>query len=1373
MNLTQLISSFPIDAIGWTLLHSLWQAAAVALLLAPTLWLLRAASPRTRYAACALALALVILLPAVSFCLMPASDVVPDARASAATAGCERFADAAVPSELATNAAAKANGKIIAGLASPQFANIETDSASPPVVVNDMRPPVPRLASAPPAEPWQSRLAREIEPALPWAVTAWLLGVLATSLWHLGGWIAVARLKVLGVQPVGREVELLAARLAKRLGVKKRVQLARSLLVETPLAVGWLRPMILLPWAVLTGLSPYQLEAILAHELAHIRRHDYLVNLLQTLVETLMFHHPAVWWISRRMRLEREQCCDDVAGALCGDRIGYAEALAAVEEVRGAVPAVALAARGTDETEFIRRIRRLLGGEAVAARGASRSLAGALGAVVVLALVVAVPFLVNPAAPSVSASAASGADTSPPKEEPQVKELLVKEPQVKLRYEISLRTPEIKAGSQISIEATLHNDGDEPVAVPWADYAYDDLYCFTITNERGQPLAGPTNRLVPPVSFTSTGIKSVPAHDSIKYNMFLGSLSGSNCQKWYFRAPGKYTLSSSYVSAMDSYIDTKTGQTIKAPGAWKGTLKAAPVQFVVTPDAKTAGPISISGKVEDAKGKVIASAEITIEGQTPQSDMELRSSSLDGLIRREIDRCRTAADGTFAFASLSDESVSYILKVRHDDHAPINTRIDRRPPKNQYEATVVMPDGVTIRGKVLDPEGRPVEGVSVRSYAAEKLSSIHTDAEGRFVVPGIPADNLNLCFWRPGYAYLEYIKAAPQEVASGDWDVRMTPLNKLTLSGIARTADGEPLAGKPIEFRLKDEQGRLDVVQQVNTNEAGRFEVALTKTGKFSGEVFTVNKNRLPVAKARFDPAVERQWRATLQGVQPGDNVQVTFENNRAIAADIQSDGKLPEGMQLAVNLNMACPPDGRWQEVDARLLDSAGTALFDKLTPGSYKVRVFDADNETLGWELPITLADAGQPRVTKIAFPLPKLETGSARIRVVDAAGEPMRDAEGTWYGPTGSRGSFVVQNGIGTIRECPAGFACLYISLKNGEGQISGRIEAGKSVDLGTMALQRRTEEITRIKGRVLYEDGSPALAAQVAHNVVSKDGSFDVQVNAADPLAIDLHSAPGWLNEDLPTSSRDLYLLNRSKYSIDSMFLTVKSQERKSIDRDIIVDRKHNRTIKIVWQGAPPKEPMFSLLVDLSSREANKGSGSSDKQDSATVYLCGSYASQIVKGEMTLTNIPDGEGTLVISAIDYCGYLPLGKGDQTVTFDRSQSGSISGRLVRPDKSAAEGIRVELTPAFVTQPGAAWRILLGYTPYMAGAICISAEDGAFRFQSLGSGQFTIRTRTPIERPGQTVEVSRGQATSVELESEANRDGPPPLRSDSKQQP
>ncbi|MFT5324030.1 MAG: beta-lactamase regulating signal transducer with metallopeptidase domain, partial [Planctomycetaceae bacterium] len=105
--------------------------------------------------------------------------------------------------------------------------------------------------------------------------------------------------------------------LARRLSVSRPVRLAQSALVEVPTVIGVLRPLILLPATAMTGLSTEQLDAILAHEIAHIRRHDYFINLIQTVIETLLFYHPAVWWLSGRILQERENCCDDIASNVC------------------------------------------------------------------------------------------------------------------------------------------------------------------------------------------------------------------------------------------------------------------------------------------------------------------------------------------------------------------------------------------------------------------------------------------------------------------------------------------------------------------------------------------------------------------------------------------------------------------------------------------------------------------------------------------------------------------------------------------------------------------------------------------------------------------------------------------------------------------------------------------------------------------------------------------------------------------------------------------------------------------------------------------------------------------------------------------------
>ena len=214
-----------------------------------------------------------------------------------------------------------------------------------------------------PARPaWLDTLASiRIEPLLPTLMLAWLIGVAMLSLRLLTGWLWVQRLRTHGVAEASEACRTMTRRLARRLHISRAVTLLESSLVDVPTVIGFLKPVVLLPASALGGLAPHQLEAILAHELAHIRRHDYLVNLLQTLVETVLFYHPAVWWLSRRIRIERENCCDDLAVSLCGDPVAYALALADLEALRsGPAPDhhIAMAATGGS---LLQRVRRLLG----------------------------------------------------------------------------------------------------------------------------------------------------------------------------------------------------------------------------------------------------------------------------------------------------------------------------------------------------------------------------------------------------------------------------------------------------------------------------------------------------------------------------------------------------------------------------------------------------------------------------------------------------------------------------------------------------------------------------------------------------------------------------------------------------------------------------------------------------------------------------------------------------------------------------------------------------------------------------------------------------------------------------------------------------
>jgi beta-lactamase regulating signal transducer with metallopeptidase domain len=355
MSLQAILGHALVQNLGWTLAHSVWQLAAIACVFAAANVSMRRASSQARYCAACLALFAMLALPACTFlALSPTATSVPTNPLASAS-------DYPQPAH-----ANGAPGGVPASVKSHARAGEALDEGEAGATL--------RL--------WAEGRAATL---LPWLALAWMCSVAVLLARLAGGWLLnrkIRREADAAAQLHGCRVAL--ARLGARLGVTRAVRLCRSALVEVPTVVGWLRPVILMPACALAGMSAAQLEAIIAHELAHVRRHDYLVNLLQSFVETLLFFHPAVWYVSRRARAEREHACDDLAVEATGDVLLYARALAALEQLRqqpSQMSQLALAASGGS---LVGRIQRLL--KSQPARAASRPPAAAAAVVAALAL---------------------------------------------------------------------------------------------------------------------------------------------------------------------------------------------------------------------------------------------------------------------------------------------------------------------------------------------------------------------------------------------------------------------------------------------------------------------------------------------------------------------------------------------------------------------------------------------------------------------------------------------------------------------------------------------------------------------------------------------------------------------------------------------------------------------------------------------------------------------------------------------------------------------------------------------------------------------------------------------------------------------------
>lgn len=292
--LINLLSPRAMHSLGWALVHFLWQGTALAALAAAAMALCRRSS--ARYAIGVGALLLMLLAPLATFFY---------------SQGHSGGADTAKSSPLAAAGWPTARGRDAASGSTPTTFPVSSDALPGFVEV--------------------------------WLVEAWLLGVAIFSLRSAGGFFLLERERRRQSSVVEPRVLEICHTLQDRIGLTRAISYCECKWLQAPAVIGWFRPVVFLPVTALTGLSEDQLESVIAHELAHIQRLDPFVNVFQVCVETLLFYHPAVWWLNKRIRAEREHCCDEKAVTLCGNAVEYARALTLMEEWRSA-PVFAMAA---------------------------------------------------------------------------------------------------------------------------------------------------------------------------------------------------------------------------------------------------------------------------------------------------------------------------------------------------------------------------------------------------------------------------------------------------------------------------------------------------------------------------------------------------------------------------------------------------------------------------------------------------------------------------------------------------------------------------------------------------------------------------------------------------------------------------------------------------------------------------------------------------------------------------------------------------------------------------------------------------------------------------------------------------------------------
>jgi beta-lactamase regulating signal transducer with metallopeptidase domain len=304
-----------LESLGWTLVHFCWQAAAIATVYAAIDRVFSRSHSHVRYF---LALGTMLLMPAVALTTF-------------------------VYEELQSSGSAASTGDVPLSV---DFGNVTQQ-----IISSTARVTVSHAGTA-----------LSLTAALLWLDAIWVCGVLLLSMRAVGGWWLLEKLRSRTRIEVPEPIRICFDNVCRRLAIVRPVILRLSDEVMTPIAMGAFRRVVILPLSAVSTLTAEELEVVLAHELAHVRRADYLWNLVQTFLETVFFFHPCVWWVSRCIREQRELCCDDIALETCNDPVTYATALLRLEEHRRSYLQFAMALNGSgSRTGFAARIHRILG----------------------------------------------------------------------------------------------------------------------------------------------------------------------------------------------------------------------------------------------------------------------------------------------------------------------------------------------------------------------------------------------------------------------------------------------------------------------------------------------------------------------------------------------------------------------------------------------------------------------------------------------------------------------------------------------------------------------------------------------------------------------------------------------------------------------------------------------------------------------------------------------------------------------------------------------------------------------------------------------------------------------------------------------------
>jgi beta-lactamase regulating signal transducer with metallopeptidase domain len=848
MNLVHAVMESPWTCrLGWTLLHTLWLGLIVAIGYALAALALRRRSAHARYLAGCAALATMLAMTVGAFLVVGLPQPPAQPKVAAAQA---------VPP---VNAIGPLPGQPGAVPMHAPLPKGEQDTDETLAQGPGPTAPWPFADAKPAALSIRVRARRALEPLLPWVVMGWSAGVAALALWQLAGWLAGRRLQRLA-QPVKPATARLVGELAGRMRIRRPVRVLECLRARVPMVMGWLFPVILLPVGLATGLSPSQIRAILIHELAHIRRYDYLVNLLASVVETLLFYHPAVWYVAARVRAERENCCDDMAVAMGAERFSYAESLVRVAqrslEARsgGLRPTLNLGAT-SGRSQLRGRISRLLG----VSQQTSRLGRAWPVALVVLALLAVSAMLLSAPAEAGDQLADSSSPASQPAGTQPAGSGRVQGPDVApvaQRLFKAIRDLDSAALEGLYDDASYRrlrgqfDRYDLHLRWVWADQEWAlacssnaprkrssdiGLLMITLQKQAGQwaGTAGQTCLLAQRQSAIDEFLKAHPRAQLI-WDVAKQPLEGPKLELTLLDAQTNQPLAEASVRSYEGdqamYQTGPDGRVVVPAGSGRVYVSVAASGYVrCSASWQTAPPESfvvkmergqpIGGLVQDEQGRPISGANVHIGLSTPAQEGPVRPS---GSVE-----ARTDQQGRWAIEHAPSQIETIYVQLTHSDYLsdPYMRSGGDVPPLGEFlagKAVLVMKQtGLSLSGTVYGKDGKPLAEATVAqgdSRFGTNFPSARTDAEGKYAFKQVQPGAMNLTVQAPGHAPQMRQVTPGEDLGPVDFHLEAGR----TIRGRVVDSKGNPIAGAGVAADTW--RDKRTVNWRVETGSQGRFE---------------------------------------------------------------------------------------------------------------------------------------------------------------------------------------------------------------------------------------------------------------------------------------------------------------------------------------------------------------------------------------------------------------------------------------------------------------------------------------------------------------------------------------------------------------------